>query len=420
MGWGVLSELYVAVKSLPRYKGTLFWIIVFPLLFYGLEIAIWGNPQPEPIKLGALNLDGGVNTTNGTLNLGSKLIDAMNQSGVFHVYKYGSLDRLREAVRLGKVSAGIVIPENFTRNITNMTPATVQIIALRTPWGSYHEQVTRSFIKAFSDQVRNRTINVSLTYIEQASSNSSGQGGSWLASHLSFIERFYGFLRQPIRAPVEEITPPLLATEGGLRAYYALGLIGIETIFIGLSMGIFALIDMKREGTLKILLSSPLSSNEILASLTLSALFFVAVSSLAVYLFSLLLGAEYDMSLGTALASIVLLAIGALSTIGFGLLLAPLARSQEAATAILNSIAFPVMFLGGFTIPTFALPGWAQEFARVYPLSRSIEALRQMLTYGKSPLWALEYSSSAILATIVVYALGALVYNRLIARALEG
>ena len=414
MGWGVLSELYVSVKSLLRYKGTLFWVIVFPLLFYGLEIALWGSPQPEPVRLGALNLDRGISTANGTLNLGDKLLEAMNGSGLFRVNKYGSEDRLRE------VDIGIVIPENFTGNIVNMTPATVRIVGLKTPWSGYYEEITLSFVKAFSDGVRNKTINRGLSYIEQAASNTSAPNSSWISTHLSLIKRFYEFIRQPIKIAVQEMNPPLLGTVGGVRAYYALGLIGIETIFIGLSMGIFAVIDMKREGTLKILLSSPLSSNEILASLTLSALFFVTISSLAIYLFSLLLGAEYNMSPAAALTSIVLLAIGALSTIGLGLLLAPLARSQEAATAILNSIAFPIMFIGGFTIPTFALPSWAQEFARVYPLSRAIEALRQMLTYGKSPVWALEYSASAILVTVIVYVLGALVYNKLIARALEG
>ncbi|MCE4624249.1 MAG: ABC transporter permease [Desulfurococcales archaeon] len=421
MKWGVLSEVYVAVKSLTRQKGILFWVIVFPLLFYGLEVAIWGNPQPETITVGVVNLDRPVDVGNGTLCLGDTFVGAMRESGLFKVVQFNSIDQLKNAVKLGRVDIGVVVPEDFTSQIMNTSHALIEIVSLKTPWASYYESVTQGFVKAYSDEVRNRTINVALTYITGSIANNTANS-SWSIppEYVSYIERFYDFIKQPIRVSEEKLEPPLVGSVGGIRAYYAIGLMGIETLFIGLSMGIFAVIDMKREGTLKVLLSSPLKSYETLASLTLATLFYVGVSCLAIYLFSLPLGADYNMSAGTALATVALILVGALFIIGFGLLLAPAARTPEAATAIMNMIAFPIMFLGGFTVPTFLLPEWIQKFATAYPLSRTIEAVRQMLTYGKGPLWALQYSMPAIIATVVVYAVGVIIYNKLVALAMEG
>ena len=406
----ILSEAYVAVKAITRYKGILFWAIVFPLLFYGLIVAIWGNPSPEPVDLGVVQMDPGVDLGNGTrVNLGKVLVEALNESGLYRVHVYRDPGSLEEAVRNARVPVGLVVPRNFTRNLTMLQPARVVIVATGGQWKDYYTGPIEGFIGLFSRNLSAWYVNRSLEYIrEYVPENMTG-----------LVVQFYEFIVNPVGVEEKVYTPPLLATPGGIRAYYGLSIIGIEILFMGLSMGVFAIIDMKREGTLRVVLASPMRPWEMLASQTLAALFYATVSSVAVLGFSMLLGAEYRVDAATATVVALLLLASALFTIGFGLLLAPLARSQEAATALVNIVAFPVMFIGGLTVPTFLLPKSLQAFAHAYPLTRMIDAARTMITYERSPGWALDYSLPALAATLLVYLLGALVYHKLLARAAE-
>lgn len=406
----IMSEPYHTLKSVFRYKGVLFWAVVFPLLLYGIMVAVFGNPGYTTLTAGVIVEDKGVDLGNGTtLNLGGILVKAMNESGLFKVKIYNDTSTLSDAVRYGKVDVGLVVPDGFSSNITMMQPAQVRVVVLETQWGDYYESVTEGFLKGFGDSIRDRAIDMGLNYSLQFIPE----------NYTSQVVAFYTFLKKPLEIQIDKHTPPLLATTGGIRAYYALGVIGIEILFIGLSFGVNSIIEMKRDGTLRVLLASPMKNWEIVATLTLSALLAVAISSLSIYLFSLPLGAEYTMNSSTALTTIFLLLVGTLFTIGLGLLLAPLARSPEAAMAIVNSIAFPIMFIGGLTVPTFVLPDVFKKFAEIYPLSLTIEAIRGMTTYSRTPIWAIEKSMPAIIATILVYIIGTLVMTRLLAKAAE-
>lgn len=406
----ILAEAYVSVKGIFRYKGALFWIVVFPLLFYGLMVGIWGNPSVNPVKLGVYNADEAVVLDNGTsVSMGDILLKSMNESKLFKITLYSDMDSLTEAVKNGTVDVGLIIPANFTQTIFSMETPTLTIAALKTNWVEYNVQVTSGFISAFGDQLRQR-------FVEQAKIYSLPHMPGNITN---IVVRWFDFIEKPLNVETETITPPLLATKEGLRAYYAIGIIGIETLFIGLSVGATSIIDMRREGTLKVILASPMRRWELLASFTLSTLVAVGISSIAIFLFSKVLGADYNISLTAGLTTVLLLVVGALFTIGLGLLLAPLAKSQEAAMAIVNMIAFPVMFLGGFTIPKFVLPASIRAFADIYPLSIAIEAIRDMLTYGKPPTTAITAAVPAIIATIIIYAVGLIVFNKLVARAAE-
>ncbi len=406
----ILSEAYVAVKGLLRYRGVLFWAIVFPILFYTLMIAIWGGSGVQLARLGVVNNDSPVELANGTsVSIGEELVRALNESGLFKVTLASNVSSLEEQIHYGRLDIGLVIPGNFTRNILEMEPANVEVLTLNTSDGRLQASILEGFLSRFGDGLRNRSIGVAMSialrYVPE--------NQSWIVS------RWFSFIEKPLVVNATMMTPPLLATSGGVKAFYALGMIGVEILFIGLSAGVSSIIDMKREGTLKIILSSPMSPWELLASFTLAGLVVVSVSVVSILAYSLATGAKYDLGLETALATAALLFLAAIFTLGFGLLLAPLARSQEAAMAIVNIIAFPVMFVGGLVVPSFVLPQSLREFARMYPLSRLLEVVRSLLLYGIPVSEAFRMALPAVVATVVVYVVGLLVFVRLLERAVE-
>ena len=404
-GWRVLSQAYVAVKGLFRNKGAVFWVIIFPILFYGLMVAIWGSPSYQPVKTGIVNLD----PQQGDSGISASLIAAMNKSKLFKIKVYNNTTLMLQDLRHGKISAGLLIPANFSDNLESMRTAVVTVYYTKSPWSTYDKGVVQGFLSSFADNYRKEVLSVSMKYVPQyVPSNVTG-----------FIEDWYKFIGTPISMKAIGYSPEMLATKQGLRAFYAIGMIGVEILFIGLSTGVASIIEMKKNGTLSLLLSSPMRAWEIFTSLTLEVLYAVGISAIAIWLTSILLGAQYHLSTGEALAIITLLLIGTIFTIGLGLLLAPLARSQEAAMAIVNGLAFPIMFIGGLVIPDFVLPPYLQGFAKYYPLSMTIKGIRDMTIYNATILGALRETTPAIIATIIVYLTGFIVFNKLLARAVE-
>ncbi len=81
---------------MTKYKEVLFWVILFPILWYGLMVAIWGFSQPANGEAGRVRWRWG-----GEDWLGSALMKAINASGVFDVKIYDSPERLYDDVRKG-------------------------------------------------------------------------------------------------------------------------------------------------------------------------------------------------------------------------------------------------------------------------------------------------------------------------------
>ncbi len=94
------------------------------------------------------------------------------------------------------------------------------------------------------------------------------------------------------------------------------------------------------------------------------------------------------------------------------MVLTVLTKTPQAAGALGNAIAFPVMFLGGFTIPKWMLPSWLQVFPEVIPHSRLIYSTIYY-TLGE---WSLEemlaYALPTITLSLTLLLLGALTYRK--------
>ncbi|MEB3816680.1 MAG: ABC transporter permease [Desulfurococcales archaeon] len=411
--WRVLSEVYASLKGMLRYKETLFWVIIFPLLWYGLMAAIWSNPSPPTIKVGVYNAD----QLQGPYNISEALIKAMNSTGFMKPIPFHNATSLREAVLHGKVDVGLIVPGNFTESLMEGSSATLKLLSVKESWGNFAYSIASSFIESFSNEFRRRVINVSISYIVTYF-NSTQLGGAY-PNWTYYAIRWLRFISDPIRVNASVYTPPLLATKGGLRAYYALSMIGVEALFVGLFTGALSVNEKRRDGTLTVLLASPMRDWELFTSETLAALASVGVSAAAVAAMSIATGAKYVVNTESLLLAVAFLLLGTLFTIGLGVILAALAKTPEGASALVNAIAFPVMFIGGIVIPYYVLPGYLKAFARYWPLSRFVIASRSVLLGLMSSSDAASFSIPAIIATIATYLVGVAIFKKLLARALE-
>ncbi|HYB87035.1 MAG TPA: ABC transporter permease [Streptosporangiaceae bacterium] len=80
---------------------------------------------------------------------------------------------------------------------------------------------------------------------------------------------------------------------------------------------------------------------------------------------------------------------GTLAFMSIGLLVGALAKTQEAATALVNLIVLPMAFLGGAFIPLAFAPAWIVKVSYVMPLRYLVVGMQNVMARGDGPASAL-------------------------------
>jgi len=80
---------------------------------------------------------------------------------------------------------------------------------------------------------------------------------------------------------------------------------------------------------------------------------------------------------------------GTLAFMSIGLLVGALAKTQEAATAIVNLIVLPMAFLGGAFIPLALAPQWIVKVSYFMPLRYLVVGMQNVMARGDGPASAL-------------------------------
>ncbi len=390
----ILSEVYAAAKSMVKARDLLFWTIIFPIIVTGLMIGIFGRGSSD------ITFDIAIESHDpGWFN--ETVHNILNATGVFNVrFVDHGLDEL---VSNGSVDVGLYIPQGVSRNLSSGIQARVEVYYLT---GVQDSEVAKANLEGILSGI---------------SRNISAIGMSMASQFIpaNFLERIK-FLADPIIVSNKVLQPEALATTGGIRAYYVVGIVGIQALYIGIFSSISMIVERRKEGVFPIILSSPVRGWVMFVSDTLATIVLVAISAIVVLLAGLAMGADYSkLDPSKTAVSFILIGFGAVSMIGIGLILSILAKTSEGATALGNMVAFPIMFIGGFAVPKFILPEQLQIIAEWFPLSRIIDSIRNMIVFNYTITEAVNHAMPAIIIGLTVYMIGALIYKNVLTKFAE-
>jgi ABC-2 type transport system permease protein len=150
-----------------------------------------------------------------------------------------------------------------------------------------------------------------------------------------------------------------------------------------MQLGVFAsipLVSQREKQILKRLAATPLSRVTFVASnvvmrLIIAALQTVLIVGIGAWLFGVTI-------VGNLLVVVGFIALGALTFLAIGYIIAAWARTEETANAGTSIIQFPLMFLSGIFFPISFMPEWLQPVAAAMPLTYLADALRQTMVGG--------------------------------------
>jgi ABC-2 type transport system permease protein len=176
---------------------------------------------------------------------------------------------------------------------------------------------------------------------------------------------------------------PIGKITGGTIAYSNFVLPGIIAMVL-MQGGIYGLaywvVDLKARGILKRFMVTPLKKSELVLSLVAARTILTFVQTVVLTLLGVIVfRATFA---GNIIATILFVALGGAVFLLFGLFIATLADTYEAAAPITTGIGLPLTFLGNIFFSTEGLPKVLKIVANLLPITYLADGLRKVYLYS--------------------------------------
>jgi ABC-2 type transport system permease protein len=364
-------------KGWMRSRSGVFFSFMFPvmlLLIFGVIFQGGGE-----YDLYIINMDK-KNGINEPTNLSKAFIDALNSTSAINVIVVnGTPQDFIQENSFGRIRL-LVIPPRFEENFTKAIAiermksmfSTVEYII-----GNYSARIPEDALKEMEkgrvwlERTERPEIRL-VYYAEKDDAVAPIIAGVLHAFTASFTLKGVG---------AENIFQMEMVNYRGLKPadYYMPGYISAFIMTNGVIGLTSTVSDMRRRGIFKRLATTPLEKREWVAANVIHQ------SLLAIMLtFVMLIVARLAFSVEAFPNpfSWLLIFEGAVLFSGIGMILGSLFRDVEAATAIANAIAFPMMFLSGTFWSLEMMPEYLQTIAKLIPLTYFSEGLRTAMITG--------------------------------------
>jgi len=351
------------LKETYRDPLALGFLLGFPLLFMLLFGAIFSGDTAPNYPIGVIDNDG--------TPISQAFVDeALAEVPVLEVATYEDAASAMEDLKLGNTSAYIIIPHGFG------------------------EQISRSW----QDEEANITLEI--TY-DESDFMATGQ----IISTINAATRSFAHIEVPITI---NANPIHIETEITYIDFIAPGII-IFGLLILIPTSARIIVHDKEKGFLSRLLTTPLRPVEFILGYSL-CLVVIAIAQIIIFiLVGWLLGMDIVGSVG--LAFLIFFLTG-LCSIGIGMVVASLSKSENQAEPLCWIFAMPLAILSGCWFSVEMLPSYLRNVAYAFPYAHAIDASKAVITRGVG----MEVVSNDVLFlagwTAVIFAIGVILFRR--------
>ena len=385
----------IALKDLRilfRDRSALAFIFGFPLIFTAIFGVVYGGGSRDkgsPIKILVCNQDSGKH--------GAELLDTMREMEM-KVEVVGTQKSMDERIKKGSEALGLTLPKDYSEQLDRTILASVdgdkeptqvrlsvvvdppQQLVAEMAKGALNGAIGRANGKLFR-AVQIARIPVEFRSMATKSANAgSGRSPVVLESHMAQMEK------QPS-------TGDLMIP--GYAVYF---------VFM-MANGVAAtLLEERQEGTLKRMLSSPITRNQILLGKMLARAFIGLIQ--VAMLFTI---GKFALHLSITPADIPALAVVALVNIfaatGLGMLIATMGKTMEQIQGMTMMAMLAMGFLSGTLIPRQFLPEAVQKISFITPHAWALSAYQDLILRHKNLLMTVPNLGVLFIFGAVFYAL---------------
>lgn len=343
------------VNQILRNKQLIF-LLIFPptiqLLIFGFAL----NPNVQHLKLGIVDY---ANTYESR-----ELIAAFTENEVFTAERYSlSQQFIGQQVRTGKITAALVIPPEFSRDLSQDRTASVQVL------------------------------------IDGVDANAAGIAAGYITQIINQYSRNLDPNQTP---PLVQSQSVFLYNPGLVSSWFLVpGVLGVVLTLTSSLVSSTTVVREKDSGTLEQLLMTPADTWEILLA-KIVPLFFLLMGdvllalSVAHFVFSVPIR-------GSLLLFFALAGLYVFVGIGVGIMLATVAKNQQQVVLISFFVNLPLIQLSGAIAPIESMPLVFKYLSLLNPLRHFVAIVRGILLkgVGLSILWPNVLALIAFVAVLL-------------------
>ncbi len=348
--WMIKKDLLVLWRHKPRLISLfLFPIIMITLFGYGMG----GTLNNVPVVV--------VEQSQGPIT--DATLTAIKGNSLYNVKDIiTDPDKGKQMVQSGQVKAAIILPSNYDNlNDTSQKSIVVDVDSSDQLAASVIIPATQGLFNQISNQIgiqELQTLNFTSTSVASTPQGTNFQ--NILNSINLQINKLYGNITY-----LDFLVPAIIGM----------------TILFGCVFGMGEIIAGERErGELARLFMTPTSVSTVVGGKIISKLVQetgrgIILIVAAVLLFGIIIN-------GSIMLTVLLLILGALCFIGFGIMISARVSSQEDFMQSVMPITMPMMFVSGVFYPIETMPWIFQKIAYILPLTYVNDALRAVMLKG--------------------------------------
>jgi len=338
--WTVMRKEFIHIVRDPRTLGLVIIMPVMMLLLLGYAVA--NDVKDIPMAL----------ADQSRTDASRRFVERFSASGFFKVtYVVQSEDEILQLLDEGRVKSGLLIPEEFGRNLSTGESGTVQF-----------------FIDGSNPTVA-QTAQLAAETISQAASQEI------LVQQLSRSP-----LRMELRLPVDARLRFLYNPNMRRMNFMIPGLIAIILQVQTLLLTAFAIVREREQGTLEQLIVTPVKSWELMLGKILP---FVLVALLNVAMTVAVGYFWFDVKIAGSIPLLFLLSlVFLLVSLGFGVMISTISRTQMQAMYMASFIMIPAFILAGLLFPRDNMPWPAFLAGYLLPVTYYLEIVRGIMLKG--------------------------------------
>jgi len=347
--WWMVKKEWI---SLRRHPERLFFILIFPIIMILLfGYGMGGELTNLPIVI-ATQSEGA---------LSDATIEIFENTKIYNVVEVTSdVNYAKEMVDSGKVKGAIILPSDYDSLTSNQKQVNFYIDSSDQMASQTLIPATEAiFQKIALEQTSKATMSTENAQVNPSIESSINSFKSLISLN---VDKIYGDIKY-----IDFLVPAVLGM----------------TIMMSCMMGMGASIAGERErGELARLFMTPTTvatviGGKIVGKLSVELIRAIILLFTAIILF----GASAK---GGILQTILVLMIGALCFVGFGIMMSSRAQTQEDYSQMVMPFTFPMMFVSGVFYPVETMPWIFQKLAYIFPLTYLNDAMRGVMLKGQS------------------------------------
>ena len=342
------------LRRLLRWRANIFFLFILPMLIILLLGAAFGGSGTA--RVGVIEGRSGP--------LARQFLTALDARPAIELRRYSSATGLQHAVARGDLDAGLVLPAGFDSRLRGGNSATISYFARP---NSVAQQVRATIQSVAAEQGR---LLAAAQVLERARGTSFTQA----------LARARAVAVRTPRVQVRLTAPDgsnYIATTGRFESGASTQL--LLFIFLNSLNGAAWIIETRRLGIARRILSTPTSLRTLVTGQLLGRLAVALLQALIIILGSLLFfGVDWGNPLGTAAVVIAFCLVGT----GAAVLLGSLFSNEQQAGPVALLLGLGLAALGGSMAPLEVFPKTARTIAHVTPHAWANDAFSKLLNHG--------------------------------------